>query len=154
MIYFNWSSLILTFQKWDIRHLWRWWLKVTSGHYSCCSNPQTVSYNRRTSTNNRETMDCYTNINIILSKNKLCEKSPISRFLFKKKNSTFHIAFYIAFVSYSILFEIFTINANLWKKFILKFLININKFFYILNSTSFSDNFDICNILNIVRIII
>lgn len=99
-------------------------------------------------------MDCYTNINIILSKNKLCEKSPISRFLFKKKNSTFHIAFYIAFVSYSILFEIFTINANLWKKFILKFLININKFFYILNSTSFSDNFDICNILNIVRIII
>lgn len=45
------------------------------------------------------------------TKSKLCEKSSISRFLFKKKNSTFHAA-WIAFVSHSILFKIFTINAN------------------------------------------
>lgn len=129
-MHFNWSSLIRYFSK-DYETFitcddegWMWWVATRAvalvyGLYRIIVELQLIV--------EKQWIAIFI-INIVLSKkktkysstkNKLCEKSSISRFLFKKKNSTFHAA-WVAFVSHSILFKIFTINANLWKKFILK----------------------------------
>lgn len=129
-MHFNWSSLIRYFSK-DYETFitcddegWMWWVATRAvvlvyGLYRIIVELQLIV--------EKQWIAIFI-INIVLSKkktkysstkSKLCEKSSISRFLFKKKNSTFHAA-WVAFVSHSILFKIFTINANLWKKFILK----------------------------------
>lgn len=130
-MHFNWSSLIRYFSK-DYETFitcddegWMWWVATRAvalvyGLYRIIVELQLIV--------EKQWIAIFI-INIVLSKkkktkysstkSKLCEKSSISRFLFKKKNSTFHAA-WIAFVSHSILFKIFTINVNLWKKFILK----------------------------------
>lgn len=129
-MHFNWSSLIRYFSK-DYETFitcddegWMWWVATRAvalvyGLYRIIMKLQLIV--------EKQWIAIFI-INIVLSKkktkysstkSKLCEKSSISRFLFKKKNSTFHAA-WIAFVSHSILFKIFTINVNLWKKFILK----------------------------------